>query len=60
MAQCVRAFAPQAEGLGFRIPAANLSRKTGNDSSTAKRSAIGVLGDDHFKRMARVTVYVAR
>ena len=38
--------------------------KTGSDSSTAKRSATGVvsraLGDDHNKRMSRVTVGVAR
>ena len=32
--------------------------KTGSDSSTAKRSAIGV--SDHYKQMSRVTVGVAR
>ena len=50
--------------LGVRIPAAtNLSCKTGIDSSTAKRSAIGrvprVLGDDQHTKMPGVTVGVA-
>ena len=49
--------------LGVRIPAATvLSRKTDSDNSTIKCSATGlsVLGDDHYKRMRRVTVGVAR
>ena len=40
------------------------SLKTGSDSSTVKRSAIDmsvrVLGDDHYKRMPRVTIGVVR
>ena len=41
LAQWVRAFA--SGRLSVRIPAAtDLSRKTDSDSSTAKRSAIGV------------------
>ena len=56
---------PASRRLGVRIPVVtDLGRKTGRDSSTAKSSAIGVmsrvLGDDHYKRMARVTVGVAR
>ena len=37
--------------------------KTGSDSSAAKRLAMGmsgVLEDDHYKRMSRVTVGVPR
>ena len=37
--------------------------KIGSDSSTAKRSTLGVsrvLGDDHYKQMPRVTVDVGR
>ena len=65
VAQWVRALAPQVEDLGFRIPATtDLNRKIESDSSTAKRSEIGVcvsrvLGDDLNKRMSRVTVGVA-
>ena len=48
---CARAFAPQAEGWVFESqPRKNLAVKTSNDSSTAKRLAIGV----------SVTVGVAR
>ena len=51
-----------------KVVCSNPSRnrpKTGSDSSTAKRSTIGVsvsrvLEDDHYKRMPRVTVGVAR
>ena len=66
MAQWVRAFAPQAEGWVFESqPRQTLVVKIGSDSSTVKRSALGlclsrVLGDDHYKRMSRVTVGVAR
>ena len=43
MAQWVRAFAPQAEGWVFESqPRQSYVVKTGSDSSTAKRSAIGV------------------
>ena len=64
MAQWFRALDPRAEGLGVRIPAVKeLIGKIGNGSSTAKCSTIGmvsrVLGDDHNKRMPRVTVGVA-
>ena len=56
---------PCKRKVGSSNPAAkDLSRKTGSDSSTVKRSAIGVmsrvLGDDHYKWMPRVTVGVAR
>ena len=41
MAQWVKAFAPQAEGLVFEFqPRQTLVVKTGSDSSTAKRSVI--------------------
>ena len=44
VAQWIRAFAPQAEGLVFESqPRQTLIVKTGSDSSTAKRSAIGVI-----------------
>ena len=64
VAQWARAFASQAEGWMFESqPRQTLVVKTGSDSSTVKRSAIGVsimvLGDDHHKRMPRVTVGVA-
>ena len=50
---------PRKRKLGVRILAAtDPSRKTGSDSSTAKRVS-SVLGDDHCKRMPRVTVGVA-
>ena len=54
MAQWVRAFALQAEGLVFEsLLRQTLVVKTGSDSSTAKRSADDVsvtgLGDDHSK-----------
>ena len=43
VAQSVRAFATHAEDRVFEIPAVtNLNRKTGNNSSTAKRSVTGV------------------
>ena len=46
MAQWVRALAAQAEGcMGIQIPLATdliRKKKTGSDSSTAKRSAKGV------------------
>ena len=54
---------PASDRLGVRIPAAiDLVVKTGSDSSTVKRSTKGVsvLGDDHYKRMPRATVDVAR
>ena len=65
MVQWVRALAPQAEDWVFESqPGKTEVFKTGSVSSTAKRSAIGVsvtgLGDDHYKRMPRVTVGVAR
>ena len=42
VAQWVRALTLQSGRLGVRIPAAtDLSRKTGGDSSTAKRMTIG-------------------
>ena len=41
--QIVRALAPQAEGWVFKFqPRQTNVIKTGSDSSTAKRSAIGV------------------
>ena len=54
---------PESGMLGVKIPAAtDLSRKKGMDISAAKRSAIGVsdTGPDHYKRMIRVIVGVAR
>ena len=43
VAQWVRAFAPQAEGWVFEFqPRQTHVIKTGSDSSTAKRSSIGV------------------
>ena len=42
VAQLVKAFAPQAEGLVFESQLQTYVVKTGNDSSTAKRSALGV------------------
>ena len=61
VAQWVRAFVPQAEGLLFESqPRQTLVVKTGSDSSTAKRSAMVwvslVLQDDNYKQMPRVTV----
>ena len=60
---CCQAFSRETvttcfKNLDVRIPAV----KTGSDSSTAKRSVrvSRVLGDDHYKRMPRVTVGVAR
>ena len=44
-------------------PRLTLIEKTDGDSSTVKRSATGVdipLGDDHYKRMFRITIDVAR
>ena len=45
-------------------PRQNQVVKTGIDSSTAKRSAIRMsvtdLGDNHYKRMTRITVGLAR
>ena len=65
VAQSVRAFTPQAKGWVFECqPRQTKVVETGSGSPTAKRSAIGVsvtgLGDDHYKRMPRVTVSVAR
>ena len=62
MAQWVRAFASKEEGCVFESQSTDLSRqfKTGSDSSTAKRSAIGVLRDGHYERIPRVTVGVPR
>ena len=58
---------PASGRLGIRTRTATDLRlvvKTKSDSSTVKRSAIDVgsrvLGDDHYKRMPRVTVGVAR
>ena len=43
VAQKVRALAPQSVRFGVRIPsAADIVVKTGSDSSTVKRSEIGV------------------
>ena len=65
VAQSVRAFAPQAEGWVLESqPRQTQVVRTGCDSSTAKRSAIGVsvtcFGAEHYKRITRVTVGVAR
>ena len=65
VAQWVRTFAPQADGWVFESePEQTEVFQTGSESSTAKRSALGVsikvLGEDHYKRMSRVTVGVAR
>ena len=65
MVQSIRAFASNAEGWVFESQSRQTYVvKTGSDISTVKRSAIGgshwVLGDDHYKRMLRVTVSVAR
>ena len=63
--QCVKEFAPQAKGwvLESQLRQTKVVKK-GSDSFTAKRLALGavprVLGDDHYKRMPRVTVVVAR
>ena len=56
---------PHKRNLGVRISAAtDQGVNTGSDSSIDKRSAIHtvsqVLGDDHYKQMARVRVGVAR
>ena len=64
VAQWVRAFTPQAEDWVFESqPRRTHVVKTGSDSSTDERSALGVsvtvLGDDHYKRIPRVTVGVA-
>ena len=58
-------LSPYNRNFGVRISAAtDLGVNTGSDSSIDKRSAIHtmsqVLGDDHYKRMARVRVGVAR
>ena len=45
--------------LVVRIPAATDKVKTGNNSLTAKRSP-RIIGEDHYKRMPRVTIGVAR
>ena len=55
---------PRVQEIGVRSPVATVV-KTGSESSTAKRSEIGVsvtrvLGDDHYKRMPCVTEGVAR
>ena len=64
MGQWVRAFVLQAEAWVFGSHPRQVV-KTGSDSSTAKLSAIDVsvtahIGDDHFKRMSRITEGVAR
>ena len=64
-AQWDRAFALQAEGWVFESqPRPSLVVKTSNNCFTANCSAKGVsvtvLGDDHYKRLPRVTVVVAR
>ena len=61
--QSIRAFASQAEGLVFESqPRQTQGVEIGNDSSTAKRSAtdVSVFGNDHYKRVSRVTIGVAR
>ena len=59
MAHLVRTFAPQAEVWVFEsLLRQTLLVKTGSDSSTAKRSAIGVSVTGP-RRMPRVTVGVA-
>ena len=63
VAQWVRVFTPQAEGRVFESQPRQIQvvkTGTGSDSSAAKRSALRVLGDDHYKRMTRVTAGVAR
>ena len=54
----------QRQNLEYLIVFSHDSLKTGRDSSTAKRSAISVsvtgLGDDHYKRVLRVKIVVAR
>ena len=58
----VRVIVPQSEGWEFEtLSLQTLVAKTGSDSSIAKCSALGVrvMGDDHYKRMPRVTVGVA-
>ena len=48
VAQWTRSFASQAEGLVFESqPRQTLVVKTGSDSSTATRSAIGVIVKSH-------------
>ena len=67
MRKSVGTFAPQAEGWMFESkPRQNEAVKTGSDSSTAKRSIDNMckcrgslIGDNHYKRMPRVTVGVA-
>ena len=63
-AQWDRAFALQAECWVFESqPRPTLVVKTSSNSFTPKRSAKGVSvtaqGDDHYKRLPRVTVVVA-
>ena len=65
VAQSVRALASQAKSWVFESPSRQtLVVKTGSDSSTVKRSTIGVsvTGPRRwpYKRMFRVTVDVAR
>ena len=67
MAQWVRALALQAESLVCESQSRQTQVvKTGSDSLTAKRSALGVSVSvtgprgDNYKRMPRVTVCVTR
>ena len=62
VAQWLRASVPQAEGWEFESKTRQTQVvKTGNDSTTAKRSVSGVsVWDDHYKRMPLITVGVAR
>ena len=59
VAQWNRAFAPHVEGWVFEFQPRQT--RTGSDSSTAKRSAIGAsVGDHHDEQMPSITVGVAR
>ena len=56
-----KSIRPESRRLGVRILAAtDLSHKNSIDSSTAKRSTIGVNVTGPYKRMPRVKVGVAR
>ena len=63
VAKSFKGFASHVEGWVFEFWSQQTQVvKTGRDSSTAKRSeqvcVSRVFGDDHYKRMSRVTVVV--
>ena len=62
--QWFRALSPQTRGWVFKSQQRQTKAlKTGRDNSTSKRLGINLSvtgpGDDHFKRMPRITVKVA-